>query len=272
MASSDGTVPFVRDLGSGPVVLLAHSAGGTSGQWRGLTDRLVSRFRVLAPDLYGHGRTPPWPGDPDQPDRPFALDDETRALAGVLEASDEPAHVIGHSYGAAACVQLALRHPERVRSLVVFEPTLFRILRGTDREADWEEVSSAATGMVELAEAGQPRAGARRFFDYLMGEGAWDALPSERRDVLAAMMPVTITRECRTQMFDDAIRRVDYAALSMPVTVVVGTRSPPAMAAVGEVLVATAGSARLVRLPGADHMGPLTSPEAFGEIVEDALG
>lgn len=253
-------------------MLLVHSAGGTSGQWRGLTERLVSRFRVLAPDLIGHGRTPPWPGDPDRPHRPFHLDDEARALVEVLGAVDEPAHVIGHSYGAAACLQLALRHPERVRSLLLFEPTLFRVLRGSDRDDDWDEVSSAAMGMVELAEAGEPRRGARRFFDYLMGEGAWDALPQERRDVLAVTMSVTIVRECRAQMFDDAIRRADYAALSMPTTIVVGTRSPPAMSAVGEVLAATIPSARLVRLPGADHMAPLTSPEAFAEVVRGVLG
>ncbi len=49
------------DQGSGEPAVLLHCSASSSGQWRGLIDRLSRRFRVIAPDLYGYGRTAPWP-------------------------------------------------------------------------------------------------------------------------------------------------------------------------------------------------------------------
>jgi hypothetical protein len=57
------TEPFFREAGSGPGVVCIHSNASTSGQWRGLMDRLAPRFRVFAPDSYDAGKSPQWPSD-----------------------------------------------------------------------------------------------------------------------------------------------------------------------------------------------------------------
>ncbi len=44
------SVAFVREAGSGPAVICLHSNASTSGQWRGLMERLAPKFRVLAVD------------------------------------------------------------------------------------------------------------------------------------------------------------------------------------------------------------------------------
>ena len=54
--------------GEGETVLLLHSGGMSSRQWRRLSDRLSSSFRVVAPDFPGSGSNPLWPDD-----RPFDL-------------------------------------------------------------------------------------------------------------------------------------------------------------------------------------------------------
>src|SRR5215471_5714678 len=61
--------PYFREAGSGTAVVCIHSSASTSGQWRPLMERLSDRFRVIAMDLYGSGKTPKWPHD-----RPMRLD------------------------------------------------------------------------------------------------------------------------------------------------------------------------------------------------------
>jgi pimeloyl-ACP methyl ester carboxylesterase len=58
-----GVDVFYRDEGSGPAIILGHSSTGSSGQWRGLIASLSDRFRVIAPDHLGYGRTGPYTGE-----------------------------------------------------------------------------------------------------------------------------------------------------------------------------------------------------------------
>src|SRR5512147_2946927 len=86
--------PHFREAGAGPSVVCIHSSASSSGQWRALMERLAPRFRVLAVDLYGYGRTAPWPGD-----RPMSLDDQVALLGPVFQAAGDRFHLIGHSLG-----------------------------------------------------------------------------------------------------------------------------------------------------------------------------
>jgi len=93
----------VEEAGSGPVMLLLHGTGSTAHSWRDLAPWLAAQFRVVVPDLPGHGRTssPEFAG--------FALPAMAAALADLLSAIDAPpALVVGHSAGAAILVRMAL--------------------------------------------------------------------------------------------------------------------------------------------------------------------
>ena len=63
--------PHFREAGAGTSVVCIHSSASSSGQWRALMERLAHRFRVIAVDLYGSGKTAAWPQD-----QPMHLDDE----------------------------------------------------------------------------------------------------------------------------------------------------------------------------------------------------
>src|SRR5689334_14597837 len=115
------------ELGSGEPVVLLHSSGSSSAQWHALAERLSERYRVIAPDLYGSGGTAPWPGD-----RPFYLECEAEIVLGLLEHIDEPAHLVGHSYGGAVALHVARLRGDLVRSLALMEPAAFHLLQGND--------------------------------------------------------------------------------------------------------------------------------------------
>jgi lipase len=105
------------DPGAPPVVCV-HGVSAHGRRFRRLAeDRLAARFRVLAPDLRGHGRSgwdPPW-------DLVTHADDllETVTAAGV-----ESAAWIGHSFGGRLVIELCARAPDRVDAAALLDPAV----------------------------------------------------------------------------------------------------------------------------------------------------
>ncbi|MGU3360117.1 alpha/beta fold hydrolase BchO [Methylobacterium sp. M6A4_1b] len=95
----------VQEFGApeAPVVLLLHGTGAATHSWAGLAPLLAEHFRVVAPDLPGHGFTDPLPaGRLSLPGMAAAISD----LLRTLEIA--PDLVVGHSAGAAILVRLCL--------------------------------------------------------------------------------------------------------------------------------------------------------------------
>jgi pimeloyl-ACP methyl ester carboxylesterase len=99
--------------GEGARLLLVHGLGGAASNWWDIASLLASRFRLLVPDLPGHGGSSPLPSAPTL--NPFA--DAVFALAKREEML--PAAVVGHSLGGVVALRLALRRPGSVNGLVL---------------------------------------------------------------------------------------------------------------------------------------------------------
>ena len=78
---SHGVNVFYRDEGEGIPIILGHSSTGSSGQWRQLIDRLSERYRFLAPDHLGYGRTGACPGEPPMFDLEISIIEKLVDLA-----------------------------------------------------------------------------------------------------------------------------------------------------------------------------------------------
>ena len=104
---------WVERRGSGPDVLLIAGLGDPAEAWQPQLDGLADRYRVTAFDNRGVGRSP-------LPDEPLSVATMADDAAAILRALDVPAcHVAGFSMGSTIAQELALRHPELVRSLVL---------------------------------------------------------------------------------------------------------------------------------------------------------
>jgi len=104
---------WTEQVGEGPDVLLIGGLGDTVESWQFQLDGLVDRYRITAFDDRGAGRTA-------MPEGPVSVEAMADDAAGVLRALDIPsAHVAGFSCGSIIGQELALRHPELVRSLVL---------------------------------------------------------------------------------------------------------------------------------------------------------
>lgn len=104
------------DRGRGPTVVLLHGFTGSAQSWGGLTDRMVAAgWRVIAPDLPGHGDT----GGSQDPERCRI----ERAAADVIALCDAlttgPIALLGYSMGGRLALYTALAYPQRIRALIL---------------------------------------------------------------------------------------------------------------------------------------------------------
>lgn len=105
---------YVEEVGSGGVpLLLLHELGGSSESWRAVMPLLAGDRRVVAVDLRDAGRSEKPPGG-------FALADAADDLAVLLPAAGlEAVDVIGAALGSLVGALLAIRHPAKVRRLMM---------------------------------------------------------------------------------------------------------------------------------------------------------
>lgn len=256
--------PHFREAGSGPAVICLHSNASTSGQWRPLMERLSGRFRVIAVDAYGAGRSPGWPAG-----TPGWLDDELALLDPIFGSVEGQFHLVGHSYGAAVALKAALRHRERAKSLAVYEPTLFSLLLQQNPEHPAAQgIRDAARDAAAAVERGDLQAAGERFIDYWMGGGSWSAMPESRRAAIAPSMRGI--RYWAHALFNEPTPLSSFAGLDTPVLYMVGGRSPASSRGVFDVLKRVL-RARVVEFHQLGHMGPVTHPDPVNDAIEKHL-
>jgi len=236
-------------------VVLLHSSGSSSRQWSALIERLSPRYDVRAVDLHGHGAQPAWPGR-----RPLALTDEVTLIEPILREVGA-VHLVGHSYGGALALKVAELYPQSVRSLVAYEPVLFRWL------FDADPASSAAREVVEVAAAVRKAlharsysGAARPFVDYWFGTGAWDAMPEPRRQAVAARMGSVLPHF--DALFNDDCIATALHRFDAPMLLLTGASTVASTRRIGEMLRAALPRAEHALLPGMGHMGPITHADA----------
>lgn len=99
-----------------PPLLLVHGNVSSNLFWEGTIEPLAERYRVIAPDLRGYGKTEAKPIDATRGVRDWS--DDLKSLLDSLSIT-EPVHLLGWSLGGGILMQFAIDYPERVRSIVL---------------------------------------------------------------------------------------------------------------------------------------------------------
>ncbi len=103
----------VRDEGAGEALLLIHGMAGSSETWRAILPQLAKKYRVIAPDLLGHGLSA-------KPRTDYSLGAFAVGLRDLLdELGVESATVVGQSLGGGIAMQFLYQHPDYCRRLVL---------------------------------------------------------------------------------------------------------------------------------------------------------
>lgn len=257
--------PYFREAGAGPGVVCLHSNASSSGQWRSLMDSLSPRYHVLAPDLYGAGKSPEWPSD-----RVIRLADEVELLEPVFARAGPPLALVGHSYGAALALMAAMTNPSRVCALALFEPTLFSVLDAETPATNEADGIRHAVADASLAlDRGDRDSAAERFIDYWMGTGSWKQMPEQRKSPIVAS--IVNVRRWAHALFTEPTPLSAFGSLDIPILYMVGKRSTASAHGVARLLGNVLPRVRMEEIDGVGHMAPVTHPDKVNPLIERFL-
>lgn len=248
----------VRALGAGPDLALVHGWGAHAGVWQDAAEALARRFRVHLVDLPGYGGSPP------------QRIGELRELGGLLaQTLPEGISLCGWSLGALACLELALRHPERTARLVLVAATPCFL-----RREDWPHGVEAE--FLEDFGRGlrQDAAATLRRFHRLQSLGEADPRAGARQlDRLAATAasPNAETLSDGLALLASSDLRAEVDQTRVPTLLLHGKDDAVVPCAAGEWLAQRLPQARLRHLPDCGHAPFLSKPEAFLAAVTEFL-
>lgn len=134
-----------RDVGCGDILLLIHGMAGSSSTWNGIVSSLSQRYRVIAPDLPGHGESAKPRGD-------YSLGAFAAFLRDLLDTLGVTrATIVGHSLGGGVAMQFTYQHPSYCERLVLIGSG------GLGAEVNWTLRLLAAPGAELLLPAIAPK-------------------------------------------------------------------------------------------------------------------
>ena len=241
-------ITFTEQGGESDPVVLIHSSGLGSRQWRRIAESLAPKHRLILPDLVGYGES-----SAVAIGERFHFVIDQLAMEGLVDHIGEPVHLVGHSYGGLLALLMALHRPAFVRSVTVYEPVAFGILRS---ERDEEALATLPSSTSWPSTPDEIERWLEGFIAYWNGAGAWQTLPEPMRATFRATAPKVIG-EVLT-LGEDRTPLEAYASLAMPVLLMGSETSTLAADHVLAGLERTIPNARRVRVAGAGHMGPIT--------------
>ncbi|MCI4665431.1 MAG: alpha/beta hydrolase [Neomegalonema sp.] len=243
-------------------VILAHGSASHSGQWRPLIGDLACARRVLAPDFHGYGRSDPTQGT----EAPIFLHDAA-ILSELLTKQEQPAHLVGHSFGGLVAARVARDHPERVASLTLIEPTVFQLLEETGDPRRIELLETAAA-VAALTEFGEPEKAMRMFIDFWNGDGAFDALgPEPQAYVVGVARRIADDFRGANLHAPGQMTYRDFQDIEPPTHLIYGAKSRASARAVMARLRNAMPYATSTEIDDASHMAAATEPERVNPIV-----
>jgi pimeloyl-ACP methyl ester carboxylesterase len=244
---ANGAELYYEARGDGPPLLLVAGGLADAGQFAALGEALAEQHRVITYDRRGNSRSLAPAGWTTT-----TVDEQADDAAALLEALGIPtASVYGHSIGAPIALDLALRRPEIVDTVILHDPAMMSVL------ADPGAVLAMVGPLVEEAmQVGGPAAAADAFYRFAVG-GALDALEPATYERMKADGAVLFGVEFQTL----SGWRIDEEALGrtrVPVLVLAGVESPPFFREAADWLVGRLGGA-VEQVPGG-HGAPFDHP------------
>ena len=239
-ATVNGLRTYYELQGEGEPLVLLHGGGVTSDSWFAQIPALAQRFRVLAPERRGHGRTPDVEGEVTSD----LLAEDT--VAFLEELGTGPVHLVGWSAGGTVALRLALRRPDLVRKLVLI---------GTGISRD----GSTPTDLA-LVHGSEPELLAAMFrpqYEPLSPDG-----PEH--------FPVVFAKWLRMWREEPDIELSALAGLPMPVLVMQGDDDGVRIEHSAAVAAALP-DAQLAVVPGTSHALPLEKPALVNQLLLDFL-
>jgi pimeloyl-ACP methyl ester carboxylesterase len=255
------------EQGRGSPVVMVHGCCSDRRAWEPHREAIAQNHRFIALDQRYWGREP-WP---DQGEK-FSSQTQIEDLAAFVRGLGAgPVHLVGWSYSGTAVLGVAVRYPELVKSVYVYEGSLSTFVTGpTEQKAMADDRGAMLGPVVQLAKAGDGAGATRVLMDNVNSEpGTFDRFsPGWRAMQLdnARTVPMMFTAPPPPQLTCDQL-----AQIKVPVAVVRGELTRPYYRIISEAASRCIPGSKLVVVPGARHLWPGQEPAAFSAALRSFL-
>jgi pimeloyl-ACP methyl ester carboxylesterase len=264
LPAGDGVELYTEVHGEGVPLLFSCALCTTHENWRPQVAPLVAAgARVILWDYRGHGRS----GAPAD-GAAYSFDRVVDDLGRVLDAAAPgvPAVLAGLSFGGLASLHFTVRHPDRVRALVLADSGPG--FKNPEAQANWERATRKTAAFIESKGL---EAFAERAAGTLVGRRAELPATQRARAAIVAQDPVGVAHFARQVAARVPPVIDELAGIDRPALVVVGEKDDAYLRA-ADVMEAKLPRAERVTLAGAGHIVNLEAADAFNAALVDFFG
>ena len=255
--SDDAEIAYTVS-GNGPDVVLLHPFPAAGAFWSALAQRLESRYRLIVPDLRGHGESGVGEG-------PATMAKHAADLRRVCDDAEVSRAVFaGCSIGGYILFEFWRRHSDRVAALILCD---------TKAGADTPEARSTRL----QAAADVERGGAEPFVDSMLPKLLGATSHRNRPDVVDAARTMMLRNRpagiaaVQRGMAERPDSTGTLKSITVPMLLIFGEEDSLTPIAEGEAMRKQIPGSRLVAIPKAGHYAPFEQPEEAGRLIREFL-
>jgi pimeloyl-ACP methyl ester carboxylesterase len=258
----------VLEQGKGSTVVMVHGGVSDHRIWEMQREAIAKNYRYVAFDQRYFG-TEPWPDDGSKFSFATHLDDLAAFIKGLNVG---PVDLVGWSYGGSLILELAVRHPQLVKGMFVYEPAgAFTRMVVTDA-GYLKEMAEGGKGLgpAVAASKANDQAGATRLF----AEWVNNQPPGEFEKVVPEWVRPQLMQNARTIPLQLAaappaqpITCAQLGELRVPVVVAKGQQTRNTFGMLVDGTSRCIPGSKVVTIPNSNHSAPFQNPAAFNDAV-----
>jgi pimeloyl-ACP methyl ester carboxylesterase len=253
------------ESGLGPTVVFVPGSCSTGSAWRPILSELGNGWRAVTTSLLGYGGTAE-----RRTLRDADISREAEILEAVVRRAASPVHLVGHSFGGAAAIAVALRRRVPLLSLVIIEAPVLELLRHAGEHRHYRALREMTDVYFDAFRAGETAA-IKLMIDFYGGAGTFAAWPERVRRYAVDTTPVNILDWASA--YDFQLTPACLANIDVPALVLRGGASHPAMRRASELLSQCMANASLATIAGAAHFMISThAAQVAGAIAQHLAG
>lgn len=266
--------------GTGTPVVFIHGSIDDYRTWNHQIPKFSKHFQTIA-----YSRRYHHPASRDEPVSGYNVPKHAEDLAAFIKKLNlKSVHLVGSSYGAYTGLIMAMRHPDRIRSMVLCEPPVVPLLVSNPNNPIQILsllIRDLPTGKSFLKfgknhvfpatkklREGNFEEGARIFANGVLGPEGFKRLPEKTQKVIIDNAPAL-----KAELLGPGFPRskTDYSGLKVPVLLVRGEKSPLFFQTISKKLGKLLPESEHIVIPKASHNMHAENPEAFNQKAMDFI-
>jgi pimeloyl-ACP methyl ester carboxylesterase len=247
------------EQGTGPTLVLLPGSCSTGAAWRPVIAAWNGRFRTVTTSLLGYGGTAERRTAHDA-----SMRHETEIVEAVIRRAGGRVHLVGHSFGGAVALAVALVGRAPLASLTILEAPVGEFLREAGERRHHDAFQRMKDGYFAAFERGETNAIAT-MIDFYSGPGTFASWPEKARAYAVQTTPVNILDWASA--YGSGLSLAALAAIDLPALVLWGGASHPAMQRANELVGDRLKRATSATIAGAAHFMLGTHPAEVARLI-----